>query len=630
MGIGEYFNLNKYAKFFKVGRMSEDLRDREASENSQGFSQEQFDLGMTTSNGSNYNADHGGYGIQGMTSVNIQFDQYFGNKAQRIATYREMSKYPEITDALDNICDDAMAESSNGVMLQLDIKEELPAHIEDEIRKQWNYLLDDVYNFDNLAWDVFRKWLVDGELYIELILNNEGDDILDFKILPAHTMAPVYEDNNIVGFVQTVKPINIDAGQNYGTPNGNGEDKNIYFDKDQIVYINYGDIGRNRYDVHGFLESSIRTYNQLKNLEDAVVIYRLVRAPERRIWNISVGRMPKTRADEYLRGVMQRYRKRIKYDTRTGAMDSAGNIQAMVEDFWFPKNADGEGTSVETLGAGQNLGEMQDVEYFLKKLYKTLKLPSSRWSDVDSGTNMYSQGKSGEITREEIQFANFINRLQKKFKPMLLDAFITLLRVRGVVDKRYIDYALYNIIFTEQNEYKEYKDLELLESRFALLGSIEAYIYKPEENENGYFSQEFVLRNWFMMTNEEYNKNKEMLENEKKSAEQKRSDSGFSGGGETGEGGFGGETGEGGFGGGTDVGAGEGEFGAEEPETAGGGGETGTGGFQGGGGATPTGEFNVGGAEESFKMKNNKDNKILNEFIKMDKQIIRKKNRGGK
>jgi len=620
MSIGDFFDLNKYAKFFKVGRMSEDLRQREAVQNSQGFSQEQFDLGLTTPTGSNYyNSNHGGYGIHGMTSINIQFDQYFGNKAQRIATYREMARYPEISDALDNICDDAMTESSNGVMIELDIKEELPSHIEDEIKKQWEYMLDEVFSFSDMAWDLFRKWLVDGELYVELILNNEGDDIIGFKILPAHTMIPVYEDNNIVGYVQSVKPINVDAGSSYGTPTGpTGENSNIYFDKDQIVYINYGDMGRNRYDIRGFLDASIRTYNQLKNLEDAVVIYRLVRAPERRIWNINVGRMSKTRADEYLRGVMQRYRKRIKYDSSTGAMDSAGNIQAMVEDFWFPKNADGEGTTVDTLGAGQNLGEMQDVEYFLKKLYKTLKLPSSRWKDVtDAGSQLYSQGKSGEITREEIQFSNFVRRLQKKFKPLLLDTFITLLRIKDVVDKRYIDYSLYNVIFTEQNEYKEYKDLELLESRFALLGSIESYIYKPEENENGYFSQEFVLRNWFMMTDEEYNKNKELLENEKKLAQQARESAGF--GGESGEEEFGTEAGgETGFGGETEAG-GE-EFGAEEA----GGAETEVGGFQGGAGATPAGEFSV-GAEESFKINKNKDNKILNEFIEMDKRIIYEK-----
>ena len=594
MGIGEYFDFNKYAKFFRVGRMSEDLKQRETLINSQGFSQEQLDMGMT---GDPTRADNI---YNGMTTINVQFDQYFNNKAQRIATYREMSRFPEISDALDIICDDAMCESSKGQMVELDIKEELPSHIEDEIRKQWDYLLTDVFNFNNLAWDLFRRWIVEGELYAELILNNEGNDIYGFKILPAHTMVPVYADTAVEGYVQSLKPIVLDGSQNYGVPAT--DDENVYFDKDQVVYINYGEFGRNKYDVIGFLEASVRTYNQLKNLEDAVVIYRIVRAPERRIWNIGTGRMPKVKADEFVQGVMQRYRKRVKYDSSTGAMDTSQNIFAMVEDFWFSKSDDNDGTTVQQLESGQNLGEMQDVEYFLKKLYKTLKLPSSRWGDVD-GTQMYSTGKSGEITREEIKFSRFVERLQKKFKPLLMESFITLLRIRNDVDDIYVDESLYNVLFTETNIFKEYKELELLEARFALLGAIEAYIYKPEENENGYFSKEFVLRNWFMMSDEEYDENMEMLENEKNAAAQARQAAGFEG-----------EDSPEGFGGSGDAGGGGGFGGEDEGE----GEEAGDEGF---GGEDEGGDFQAepeeAGSEipaESKKI----NNPVLNEFVKME------------
>ena len=600
MGVGDYFNFNKYAKFFKVGRMSEDLKQRETLINSQGYSQEQLDMGMT---GDSAHADNI---YNGMTTINVQFDQYFNNKAQRIATYREMSRFPEISDAIDIICDDAMSESSKGNMVELDIKEELPTHIEDEIRKQWDYLLGDVFNFNNLAWDFFRRWLVEGELYTELILNNEGDDIYGFKILPAHTMVPVYADTHVDGYVQSLKPIMLDGSQNYGVPAT--DDENVYFDKDQIVYINYGEFGRNKYDVIGFLEASVRTYNQLKNLEDAVVIYRIVRAPERRIWNIGTGRMPKVKADEFVQGVMQRYRKRIKYDSSTGAMDSSQNVFAMVEDFWFSKSDDNDGTTVTQLESGQNLGEMQDVEYFLKKLYKTLKLPSSRWGDVE-GTHMYSTGKSGEITREEIKFSRFVERLQKKFKPLLMESFITLLRIRNVVDDVYIDENLYNVIFTESNIFKEYKELELLETRFGLLGAIEAYIYKPEENENGYFSKEFVLRNWFMMSDEEYDKNKELLESEKAAATQAQAAVGAAEGDESPEGfGTGGGDTGGGFGG-EDTGEEEG-FGDEEGKE-----------FQ-ADPESPGEELEPEAPAESIK---NMNNSILSEFVKIDREMKNKK-----
>tara|TARA_Y100000310_G_C20704329_1_gene833657 strand:- start:24591 stop:26432 length:1842 start_codon:yes stop_codon:yes gene_type:complete len=612
MSFSDFFDINQYAKFFRVGRMKDDLREREAMFNSQGLSQEQLDMGlMTPSDSTNFDAQsYGGY-MNGITSINIQFDQYFANKAQRVSTYREMAKFPEISDAIDIICDDAICETSKGDYVQLDIKEELPSHIDEELRKIWKYLLDDVFSFSETAWDFFRKWLIDGELYVELILNNEGDNIIGIKGLPPHTMIPVYLDSTIVEFIQTVKPVNIDAGQGYGAPPA--EDENVVFDKDQVVYTNYGDTGRNRYDNRGFLEASIRTYNQLRNLEDAVVIYRLVRAPERRLWNINVGRMNKTRAEEYLRGIMQRYRKKFKYDTQTGAMDSAQNVQAMTEDFWFPKNADGEGTTVDVLGAGQNLGEMDDVEYFLKKLYKTLKLPSSRWGDVD-GSNIYSTGKSGEITREEIKFSRFIERLQKNFKYLLLDPFITLLRLRNI-DRRYIDYSLYNVIFTETNVFKEYKELELLESRFALLGSIDAYIYKPEENENGYFSKDFVLREWFKMTDVEYQMNKELLEKEKKSRAAEIEAAGFNqpdAGAEGEDGGFGGGQDAGGgagggFGGG-DVGGGEFQAGADEDE-----------GF--GGEAADVVDQEV-PTEEGFTI-TNVNSTILNEFVESDKKIIK-------
>jgi hypothetical protein len=558
MGLGEFFD-NNFAKYFKRGRFEDDREQRDASNNSQGYSQEEIDFGRAQDS-RNYDSMQGQVGgaQAGMSSINIQFEQYFVNKSQRIAKYREMSYFPEISDALDIICDDAICEDSSGRIVNLEIQKELPDHIHDEIRKHWEYLLVEVFGFNETAWDLFRKWLVEAELYCELVLNNEGNDIIDIKILPAHTMVPVYSNvGDIDTFVQTIKPINIENQNQYTATNE--EDGNVVFDKDQVAYIKYNDIGTNQIDVRGFLESSIRTYNQLKNLEDAVVIYRLVRAPERRLWNINVGRMTKPKAEEYLRGMMQRYRKRIKYDSTTGAMDSAQNVQAMIEDYWFPKNQDGEGTTVDAIGGGQNLGEMEDVNYFLKKLYKNLKLPSSRWGDVEGG-NIYSTGKSGEISREEVKFARFVERLQNRFKYLLLDSFITLLRLRGV-DSKYVDYSLYNVIFTETNLFKEYKELELLESRFALLGSIESYIYKPGENPDGYFSKEFVLRKWFMMSDEEYNQNKDLLEKEKAAAPTPEGGEGF---GDEGGEGFGGEGG-GGFGGEGfgDVGGEEGGFGDE-------------------------------------------------------------------
>lgn len=590
---------NRFGRFFSKNREDLDKQEFEEMKNSQGLSQEQIDAGQSKYNNANYDSYYnmGNYHA-GMTSINIQFEQYFTSKLNRIGKYREMSFYPEVSDALDIISDDAVVESMDGNIVELKIKEEFPEHIDEEIHKHWDHLVNDVFAFNEVGWDFFRKWLVDGELYVELVMNTEGDDIIGIKVLPAHTMSPIYENGKIVGYVQTTKTS--DASAPYQQNADRGEE-NIIFDKDQVVYVNYGCTGRNRYDIRGFLEPSVRIYNQLKNLEDAVVIYRIVRAPERRIWNVAVGRMPKTKAEEYIRGMMQRYRKRIKYDSDTGAMDSAQNVQAMTEDFWFSKNAEGEGTTVDTLAGGQNIGEMDDVFYFQKKLYKTLKLPKSRWGGVDD-SNIYSTGKSGEITQEEIKFARFIERLQQRFKYVLFDAFLTLLRIKGI-DDRYINYGLYNISFTDSNLFKQYKELELLESRFALLGSIESYIYKPGENDNGYFAREFVLRKWFMMTDDEYTENEKLLAAEKASAEANPS---MSQGDE----------------GGVD------EFGGTEPDA--GFGDTGGGGF----GETPaveeeppieepTEEAPEEAPAESidFKIHKKRNNSILNEFVISDRMV---------
>lgn len=620
MGFFDLFNINRFAKFFTKDRFDQDIQDKQELANSQGMSQEELDLGRPLNDSGNYDSYYGYAGYHaGMTTINIQFEQYFVSKAHRISKYREMSYYPDISDALDIIVDDGIIESTDGDIIELEIKDELPEHIEEEIRKDWRYLLDDVFNYNEVAWDLFRKWMVDGELYIELILNSQGTDILGIKVLPAHTMTPIYENGKIIGYVQSVKPADlVSTDQKDSQGHLEGKD-NIIFDKDQIVYINHGNTGKNKYDVRGFLEPSVRIYNQLKHLEDAVVIYRIVRAPERRVWNVQVGRMPKAKAEEYIRGLMQRYRKRIKYDSSTGAMDSAQNVQAMVEDFWFAKNADGEGTTVETLGAGQNLGEMEDVKYFQKKLYKNLKLPSTRWNDTEGG-QIYSTGKSGEITREEIKFANFISRLQKRFKYIVLDAFLVLLRMRGF-DNRYIDHSLYNIKYSESNLYKQYKELELLEARFALLGSIDAYIYKPEENPNGYFSSEYVLRNWFMMTDDEYLNNKALKEKEKLAADSEISKAGL----DTEESP---EAGEGGFGRGAGAGGG---FGAEETGEEEVGAEE-----EFGAGEEEAGEEEVGAEEapeESVRFNfNGKKSTIINEFISEDKKLIdsKKKNRKNK
>lgn len=559
ISLDKIFLYNPFARYFKKSRPEKEEKTQEEIQNSQGISQEELDI----SNFINY--DYLASPGSAVTYIGIQFEQYFGSKAGRIQKYREMTRYPIINDAVNQICDEAIVENADGQILELEINEEMPEHIEDEIRKIWNYVVTDVFKFNERGWDLFRKWLVEAELYIELVLNDEGNNIIGIKVLPAHTIMPIYEENKISGFMQVnvnapeaVKGSGASNSANRGNVSysqtqdfsGNANGGNIIFDKDQVAYSNYGDVGDTFLDVRGFLESSIRPYNQLKNMEDALVVHRLVRAPQRRVWNIYTGRMPKGKADEYVKGLIQRYKKKIIYDPETGAMNSAQNVQSLTEDFWFTRDINGNGTTVDTIGGDVTFGEMDDVKYFQENLYKTLMLPKSRYGD-EASSAPYSTGKSQEIQREEIKFARMVERMQRRFKYCVLEPFITEMRLRGI-DERYIDYKFFKVNFTKSNLFKEYKEIELLESRFGTLQAASEHIYHAEENPSGFFSQEFALRRFFLMTENEWSWNQELLDKEKAASsseegEEAEAAGGFGGGEEAAEGGeeaFGGEGGE--------------------------------------------------------------------------------------
>lgn len=520
--LSSMFLFNPFAKFFRKSRPEEEQRQQEEIENSQGVSQEEIDL----ANFMNY--DYLSNPGASITYVGIQFEQYFGSKRGRMMKYRGMSRCPIVNDAINQICDDAIVDNPEGDVINLEITEEMPEHIEDEIRKIWKYLTVNVFKINERGWEMFRKWLVEAELYVELVLNDEGDDIIGIKILPAHTVMPIYEENKITGYVQ----VNVNSSDavkgtdnahqgnvSYAKPSAYADEEpsSIVFDKDQVAYANFGEYGETFLDVRGFLESAIRPFNQLNNMEDAIVVHRLVRAPQRRIWNIYTGRMPKGKADEFVKGLANRYKKKLIYDPETGAMNSSMNVQSMLEDYWFTRDINGNGTSVDTIGGESNFSDMDDVKYFQENLYKSLMLPRSRWEDP--ATSMYASGKSGEIQREEIKFSRFVDRLQRRFKYIIFDPFITLLRLRGI-DERYINQDFYNIQFTESNLFKEYKELELMENRLSILGAASEFIYNPTENPNGYFAPEFALKRMFLMNEEEWHWNKELMDKIKPTEEE--------------------------------------------------------------------------------------------------------------
>lgn len=494
-------NFNIFAGPFLRSKNKIDVETEEQIiRNSQGVSQEEEAIIAATQ--SAY-SNSGGTGIGGeFSSTQAAFRSIFSNKNQKIGTYREMSYFPEIVEALNTICDEAITPDENGEYVKLKIKKELPAREEKHVRKVWSYIINEVLKFDKRGWELFRTWLIESELFVEKILNDKGTRIIGIKVLPASNTYPVYEGNVIRKYIQTTKKVN-----RYNLNMSMGE---TAFAPDQICYINYGQYGYNLLDVRGYLEPSIRTWNQLRNLEDALLIYRLVRAPERRLWNVEVGRLPPGKAEEYLKQLIARYKKDFTYNSETGNVDSNKLFQALTHDFWFAKR-EGQGTEVTTLQSGMNLGELNDVNLFLSKLYKTLQIPKSRWEDTMNtvATNM----APGEITREEVKFSRMVGRLRNRFKQLFIDLLTTQLRLANQIDQKYTREGIFDIEFCEDNLFAEQKHLLNLKSKFEVISMVAPDIAN-KDNPNGLWSKRYILNNVFGMDDNEYQKLQTMIREE--------------------------------------------------------------------------------------------------------------------
>ena len=489
-------NLNAFSGMFaKVRTQREDSLDKQKYENSASVSSEDnllmtLDSAMTSTGAMNNQP----WNSSSVTVTSVQFAQVFSNKKQKVSKYREMSNYPVIAEALDHNCDDAIVEDEDGKILQLDITKELPKSVEAKARYIWEKMINDVMEINDTAWGNYRRFMTDSELYAEKVLNRSGTKIVGVKVIPCYTMTPIYEGMRLKGYMQV--PENM----------GNTKTKEISFDRDQIVHLAY-DHGYNIMDVRGYLDSAIKLYNQLKSLEDSIVVAQLARAPDRRIWNVDCGNMPKPRAEEYMRGLIQRTKKKFTYDPESGAVNVAQNVIAMTEDYWFAKMAGGGGTSVEFINGTNNLGDMDGVMYILKQLYRVLKMPKARWEE--GGNSMFPEGKMGEITQDEVHWARFVSRNQNKFKNFYKDPFMTQLKLSGFED-RYCNPRLYNVKFTTNNMFKEFKELDIVSSKMDILNSMTGLLWSTE-NEQGLFHPKFVMSKYLHISDEDLKENEQLI-----------------------------------------------------------------------------------------------------------------------
>jgi len=505
----EFNYFNPFSKFFLDSKYKqEEDREIQGIKNAQGISTEDYEFFGV--DGSNRSAN-----AFGQNNTQAIFRSSFMNKQQKIAMYREMSNFPEINDALDTICDEAITSNEDGQYVDLIITKEIPAREERFIRKTFDYVVNDVLKFQKNGWEYFRRWLIESELFLEMVLNNEGNKIIRVRALPAAITQPVYEGTVIRKYVQNPSVQN--QQNSVGMPS-QGNTPTIAFESNQVTYVNYGNYGNTLLDVRGYLEATIRTYNQLKSLEDAVIIYRLVRAPERRLWNVNSGKQPQGKAAEFLKNLIHSYRKNDIYNQQTGQVDSTKSFQALTQDYWFLKDSDGRGTDVSILQSGMNLGELDDVNYFLRKLYKTLNIPRSRWEDT---MNTVATGMApGEITREELKFSKFINRLRTKFSRLIIDIMVQQLRLSNQVEQKYTKDSLFNIKFFEENAFAEQKKLQVLKAKIDVLSQFTGDIASAD-NPIGLWSRKYVMQEVWGMNDQQYQEIQTQIAEELAEAERK-------------------------------------------------------------------------------------------------------------
>ena len=435
--------------------------------------------------------DAGGY-----YGIGIDLDGSLRNEAQFISKYREMAMQPEIEQAVEDICNESIVNTNEkrfpvGISLE---HTKLSDAQKESIEKEFNYIMR-LLDFNNRGYEIFRRWYVDGKGYYHMIVNPNQPrrGIIEMRPIDAakiKKIAKVEKDVDPKTGAKTIKGVK----EVYIYREKPNESSAIEIAPEAINYYPSGLYDPSRTRSVSYLQKAIKPMNQLRMVEDATVIYRLSRAPERRIFYVDVGSLPKNKAEQYVKGLMNRYRNKLVYDANTGEIRDDRKFMNMLEDYWFPRREGGKGTEVSTLDGGQNLGEMDDVMYFEKKLYKALNIPLSRM-ETDTGFNM---GRASEITRDELNFVKFIERLRNKFALLFTNALRVQCLLKGILkdDEWYRIQQDIRFEFASDSYFTESKENEVLQERLNILRDINDHI-------GDYYSREYVRRNILRQTDSE-------------------------------------------------------------------------------------------------------------------------------
>ena len=423
------------------------------------------------------------------------------NDVDLIKRYREVAQHPECDMAIEDIINEVIVsdERDTSVSLSLD-KLDISENIKTKIRDEFDEVLK-LLNFDEKGHDIFKRFYIDGRIYFHKVIDptSPRKGLTELRYIDPRKIKKVREvkkkrdqkGTKGIEIIETTAEwfVYNEKGMSAATSNAG-----LKIASDSICYVTSGIVDNTRNMVMGHLHKAIKPVNQLRMIEDAVVIYRIVRAPERRIFYVDVGNLPKVKAESYLRDVMARYRNKLVYDAATGEIRDDRKHMSMLEDFWLPRREGAKGTEVSTLSGGQNLGEISDVEYFQKKLYQSLNVPISR---LDS-SNGFNLGRAAEISRDELKFTKFVARLRKRFTQIFNDVLKTQLVLKGVMTiedwsnvKEHIQYT-----FLKDGYFAELKNAEILRERINLANEITPYVGK-------YYSVEFVRKNILQQSDED-------------------------------------------------------------------------------------------------------------------------------
>jgi hypothetical protein len=455
-------------------------------------------------------------------AVTIQSGAYYGtyvdldgvvrNEIELITRYREMSMQPELETAIDEIVNEAIVNTAKDKAVEINMDDlKQPESVKKKIRDEFDVALK-LLNFGNMGHEIFRRWYIDGRMFYHVIIDDKraGDGILELRYIDPRRIRKIREIQKTKDprtTIDVIKKVNEYYLYNERGIIGAHSNLGAKIAVDAIVNVNSGLMDSKRAMVLSYLHKAIKPLNNLRMIEDATVIYRLSRAPERRIFYIDVGNMPTIKAEQYLKDIMTKYRNKLVYDSTTGEIKDDRKHLSMLEDFWLPRREGGKGTEITTLPGGQNLGELEDVKYFERKLYKSLGVPIGRLEQQPGGGIL---GRSTEITRDELKFSKFINRLRNKFATLFDDILRVQLVLKKVCTeeewKEFREDIYYD--FKKDNNFDELKESELLMNRIATLQAMDPYVGR-------YYSMQWVRKNVLMMDDEDIEEIQAQIEEEK-------------------------------------------------------------------------------------------------------------------